>query len=366
MKAIIATCFESNEERVSFVYDAFISRGFDVSVITSDFSHIRKEKRNNVPEGYIALNAKPYRKNLSFGRLYSHYRFAKDAFLKIESEKPDLIWLMAPANSLIREADRYKKAHPEVKMIIDIIDMWPESLPIRVNKNIFPLNLWKNIRKDHINCCDALVTECDLYQGVLKNEYHDKMHTIYWSRNSQAKIHKADLPSDSLSLVYIGSINNIIDTGRIAAVISKIRMPVRLHIIGDGESRNDFLEKLKKKCEIIYHGVIRDEEKKAEIFDQCHAGINIYREGLYIGLTVKCIDYFEHGLPIINNIKGDTWRLVDEYKAGINVDQKNIVDTNMLMNMRHNNWNIYRLFEENFSKDVFTEKCLKVIDEVIK
>ena len=34
---------------------------------------------------------------------------------------------------------------------------------------------------------------------------------------------------------------------------------------------------------------------------QCHAGINIYREGLYIGLTVKCIDYFEHGMPIVND-----------------------------------------------------------------
>ncbi len=366
MKAIIATCFESNEERASFVYDTFAGRNYDVSVITSDFSHIRKEKRNNIPSGYIAIETKRYCRNLSIGRLYSHYRFAKDAFSYIEKEKPDLIWLMAPANSLIREADRYKKAHPDVVLVIDIIDMWPESLPVGPGRDIFPLNIWKRIRKDHIGCCDALVTECDLYQDILKEEYHGKMHTIHWSRDSRAKIRKVDLPSDCLSLVYIGSINNIIDADRIADIVSKIGIPVTLHVIGDGESRDEFLKKLRKTCEVIYHGVIRDEEKKAAIFERCHAGINIYKEGLYIGLTVKCIDYFEHGLPIINNIKGDTWKLVDEYRAGINIGEDNMAKPDLLMNLRRNNRSIYRLFEENFSKDIFVQKCLQVLDEVTK
>ncbi len=365
MKVLIATCFESNEERAKFVYDACRSRGYDVSVITSDFSHIRKQKRENIPEGFETVATRPYRKNLSIKRMYSHHCFAKDAFRKIEEEKPDLIWLMAPANSLIAEAKKYKENHKDVKLIIDIIDMWPESLPVSVSKDVFPLNLWKKIRSRNIHCCDALVSECDLYHDILKNEYDGDIHTIYWSRDAKAVIEKNGLPNDHLSLVYIGSINHIIDAERIAAVISKISVPVKLHVVGEGESTDQFLEKMKKICDVEFHGAVRDEKKKTEIFNQCHAGINIYREGLYIGLTVKCIDYFEHGLPIINNIKGDTWRLVEEYRAGINIDKKNNVDANMLMNMRHSNWNIYQLFEENFSKDVFVEKCLKVIDEVI-
>ncbi len=364
MKVLIATCFESNEERARFVYDACKSRGYDVSVITSDFSHIRKQKRENIPEGFTALTTRPYRKNLSIRRMYSHHCFAKDTFRKIEEEKPDLIWLMAPANSLIAEAKKYKENHKDVKLIIDIIDMWPESLPVSVSKDVFPMNLWKKIRSNNIHCCDALVSECDLYHDILKNEYNGNIHTIYWSRDAKAVIHKNGLPDDYLSLVYIGSINHIIDVRRITDVISGITVPVKLHVIGEGENTEQFLEKLKQVCEVIFHGAIRDEQKKTEIFDQCHAGINIYREGLYIGLTVKCIDYFEHGLPIINNIRGDTWRMVEEYHAGINIDARNAVDANTLMNMRHSNWNIYQLFEENFSKDVFTEKCLKVIDEV--
>ena len=366
MRVIILTCYESNEERVSFVYDACKSRKYNVNVITTDFSHIKKEKRNNVPKKYITINTNSYSKNLSIQRMASHAKFAKDAFAMAEQYTPDLIWLMAPANSLIKEAKKYKKKYPMTKLIIDIIDMWPESLPIRINKKIFPFNIWKNIRKNNINCADYLVTECDFYQDILKNEYHGNIQTIRWSRNSTAKKNRQLVNKDTLSLCYIGSINNIIDTYRIKDLINNIDAPITLHVIGEGENRYNFINELRRVCEVIYHGPIRDEKLKAEIFNKCHAGINIYRNNLYIGLTVKCLDYFEHGLPIINNIKGDTWNMVDKYKVGVNVTDDSKIESNTLINMRKNNKHIYDFYSENFTKEVFTKNCLHVIDEVIK
>ncbi len=366
MKAVVATCFESNEERLSFVYDACVSRGYETVAITSDFSHIRKEKRNNIPDYALAIKAKPYKKNLSIRRILSHKKFAEDCFRRIEKEDPDLIWLMAPANSLIREAGKYKKKHPEKKLIIDIIDMWPESLPVSIGGNFLPFRIWKSIRSRNIGCCDALVTECDLYQEILRNEYKGNITTIHWARNGAAIIDEPEMPADKLSLCYIGSINNIIDADRIASLISNINYPVVLHVIGEGESTDRFLESMNRVCEVIYHGAIRDEKMKTEIFDQCHAGINIYREGLYIGLTVKCIDYFEHGMPIVNNIKGDTWNFVDEYRAGVNVSENTKINARELIDMRFSNNSIFDLYNRHFTKGVFTEKCLKVIDEVLK
>ena len=298
--------------------------------------------------------------------MYSHFSFAKDLFVQIEKENPDLIWLMAPANSLIREANLYKISHPETKLIIDIIDMWPESLPISIDKSLFPFSLWKSLRKNNICCCDALVCECNLYRETLSGEYAGKITTIHWAREGDAVLTNPSYPSDEFVLCYIGSINHIIDVEKIASVIAEISMPVKLHVIGEGESTEHFLNVLKKYCEVIYHGPIRDEEKKKEIFDQCHAGINIYREGLYIGLTVKCIDYFKHGLPIINNIKGDTWNFVNEYDAGINIDNDTEIRAGKLISQRVNNLKIYDLYNENLTKDVFCEKAKKVISEVMK
>lgn len=366
MKALIATCFESNEERASFVYDACIKKGLDAVLLTSDFSHMRKTKRESIPEHFNALHARPYHKNLSVKRMHSHYRFAKDLFVRIEEEDPDLIWLMAPANSLIKEAETYKKKHPEKKLIIDIIDMWPESLPMDISKDVFPLNLWRNIRRKHIGCADLLVSECDLYQNILSKEYKGRIKTIRWARKGKSIETPCKADDDPFVLVYIGSINNIIDTERIAKLISSINKPVVLHVIGEGENTSSFIKQLGEVCEVIYHGPIRDEEKKKAIFELCHSGINIYKEGLYIGLTVKCIDYFQHGLPIINNIKGDTSDLVERYQAGINVDENNSIDEEKLIQMRKNNQNIYALFDENLSYAVFEKECMDLIEEVMQ
>jgi hypothetical protein len=366
MQVIILTCFESNEERVSFVVKACKLRKYDVSVISTDFSHIKKQKRTNIPESYQVIETKPYSRNLSIGRMISHYKFSKDAFKLIEKEDPDLIWLMAPANSLIKQANKYKKKHPNVKLIIDIIDMWPESLPIKLNRNIPPLSIWRSIRSKYINCADALVSECDFYQDILSKEYNGKIQTIRWCRDSKVKENDLKIGDDKLSLVYIGSINNIISVEILSNVISNIDMPVVLHVIGEGENRYNFVNVLSRNCEVIYHGAIRDEKQKAKIFDMCHAGVNIYKDNLYIGLTVKCIDYFEHGLPIINNIKGDTYSMVEKYNFGINVDENTKVDGNKLIKMRKNNKYIYDFYNNNFTKEVFIDKCLDVIDEVIK
>ena len=319
MKVVIATCFESNEERVSFVLDVCKSRKYNTKVFTTDFSHMKKQKRVSIPNKYFAIKTKEYNKNLSVARMISHKKFAKDLFNRIRLEVPDLIWLMAPANSMIAEAKKYKKEFPYVRIIVDIIDMWPESLPLNISKNIFPLNIWRNIRKNNIDCADAVVTECDFYNDILNKEYGKNIETIHWCRNLSNKTIKQHSPNDRLSLCYIGSINNIIGTQIVSDIIEKCDMPIVLHVIGEGENRYNFVNVNSRVCEVIYHGAIRDEKEKAEIFSCCHAGINIYKNNLYIGLTVKSIDYLEHGLPIINNIKGDTWKIIEKYNVGINI-----------------------------------------------
>ena len=364
MKIDIVTCYESNEERVTFIMEICKSRGYDVKAITSNFSHFRKEKRNNVPDNYVAIETKPYPNNLSIKRLLSHKQFAEDAFKEIKKDNPDLIWVVAPALSLIKEANSYKKENPNVKIIVDIIDMWPESLPLGKIKNTLPFNIWRNIRINNINCADELVSECDLYHNILSNEYKGKITTIHWARDAKANKYELDLPKDKLSLCYIGSINNIIGIDIMKKLIKSINKDVVLHIIGDGESKDEMLNTLKEVCEVVYYGTVYG-EKKQEIFKKCHAGLNIYKEGLYIGLTVKCMDYFRYGLPIINNIKGDTWSFVEKDKVGINVDENSVINASSLIDMRNSNQNIIDLYNSNFTREIFDKKCLEVIDRVM-
>ena len=111
-------------------------------------------------------------------------------------------------------------------------------------------------------------------------------------------------------------------------------------------------------------GSIYSSQKK-EIFSKCHAGLNLYKNGLYIGLTVKSIDYFNFGLPVINNIVGDTSEFVSKYNVGINVDEKSILDFDRLKKMRMNNENIYELYENNFMSDVFIDRLREIVSGLV-
>ena len=366
MRISIITCFESNDERVKYVYETCNRFALDVDVISTDFSHANKTFRNNVPDYFKLIETKPYDKNLSVERINSHKQFAKDAFEAVRNNKPDLIWLMIPANSLLQEAKQYKKENNNVNIIVDVIDMWPESLPVSFSKSLFPLSIWKNIRKNNLDCADIVVSECDMYHSILEKEYSGNIETLYWAKDNKDYIDILDLSEDRLSLCYLGSINNIIDISKIGKIISTSDKPVTLHIIGAGEKKNEMINELSQVCEVIDHGIVMDEKEKSEILNRCHAGINIYKDNLYIGLTMKCIDYFRYGLPIINNIKGDTWKFVEECNVGINIDSNTILNSKQIINMRNYNDNIYDLYDTYFSKDVFMKKCREIIDEVLK
>lgn len=366
MKVTIVTCFESNDQRVNFVYETCTKRNYDVSVISTDFSHVNKIKRKENKNNYTLIKTKEYMKNLSLDRINSHIQFSKDAFDLIRKQKPDLIWLMIPANSLLKEAKKYKKENKNVKIIVDVIDMWPESLPIKLSKKIPPLSIWRNYRTNNIDCADYLTTECDMYQEILSKEYKGSIKTLYWSKDNIEIVNNNEIDNNRLSLCYLGSINNIIDIDAIYRIISTCDSPVDLHIIGSGEKKKKMIEKLSRVCYVIDHGVVNEEKQKSELMSKCHAGINMYKDGLYIGLTMKCIDYFKYGLPIINNIKADTWNFVNDYKVGINVNENTTLNSSEIINMRDNNSNIYDLYNNNFSKEIFMKNCDEIISEVLK
>ena len=364
-KAAIITCFESNEERTSFVIEALKQRDYETIGVSTDYSHIRKEKRTDRKDPYIQIETIPYKKNLSVSRLLSHRDFAKKAFQYLDTFDPELIWVCIPANTLISEARKYKDRHPNAKIIIDVIDMWPESMPIGLFKKTFPFRIWRGIRKNSINCADTLVTECNYYIEILKNEYKGNIIAIHWARDNKIEDYPLDLPKDKLSLAYIGSINNIIDIEEMGRLIESSDLPVELHVIGEGENKNKLLNLLSNNCNLVDHGTVYDPKDKQRIFSKCHAGLNIYKDGLYIGLTVKSIDYFNYGLPIINSIKGDTFSLINEYVVGFNVDKNSKLDARAIIDMRLNYKKILKVYEENFSKEVFIQKVNQVVDSVL-
>lgn len=325
MKVVIVNCFDPYEQRVDLVYQFFRDKGNEVRVLSSDFRHIEKTKRTEPKEGYTFFAAEPYHKNLSIQRMKSHIHLSRDIFAYVESqaESIDLLWVLVPPNTFVKDAAKIKRNHPNIKLVFDVIDMWPETLPVGKIKNYYPIKAWGTIRNNRINIADAVVTECSLYQDKLQKYVPcEKMKTLYLARKEKEFCSVPNLPENTISLCYLGSINNIIDIDEIGRIIQsfKKKSPVVLHVIGTGEKKQDLINMARSSgADVVDHGKVYDSKEKQQIFDSCHFGLNVYKPSVYIGLTMKSIDYFEAGLPIINTINGDTWEFIEKFQAGINI-----------------------------------------------
>ncbi|MBM6880005.1 hypothetical protein H6A09_04945 [[Clostridium] spiroforme] len=359
MNVIIVNCFDTYEHRVDLLCSFFTNRGDNVKVYTSNFRHFEKTERIDNKENYIYVKTNHYYRNISLKRLWSHYKLSKNIFKKLEKESIDLLWVLIPPNSFTKDAAKYKKKHQKTKLIFDVIDMWPETMPVYKFENLPVIKTWKNLRNKWIDFADCVVTECDLYQEKLIDYVKEsKMRTIYLAREISEYKGNPNLSKDIISLCYLGSINNIIDIPTIGNIIKELRMkkPIILHIIGDGENRNKLIAVAERAgAKVIYHGKVYNQFEKLKIFDSCHFGLNIMKESVFVGLTMKSIDYFEAGLPIINNIKGDTWRMVEEYGIGFNFNKK-IPDNNFTRD------DVRDFYEKIFSVGNFEKKIEEVMD----
>lgn len=345
------------------LYKYFQSQGNEVFVLTSDFSHFYKKKRDRFLPFWRYVHSIPYYKNLSITRLISHFIFAKSAFKELEAYMPELVYVLCPPNSLAYFAAQYKKKHSQTQFCLDLIDLWPETMPMGPLKKCFPFTLWRDLRNNAIQSADIIITECNLYQQKLEQVLNGKKtDTLFLTRPDSAMDSNATFNNQNIQLCYLGSINNIVDIDMISLIISNLvrRKAVKLHIIGDGEKRDKLIAAARDAgAEIEYYGKIFDDHRKRKIFDQCHFGLNIMKPQVCVGLTIKSIDYFEAGLPLLNNIGGDTWQFVKDKNIGFNITASNcsivtdkvaLMETERYLEMSSN---AKYLFKKYFSATAF-------------
>ncbi len=164
MNICIVNCFDTYEHRVDLLLDAFKSQGHKAIVLSSDFRHIEKVRRTERKKGYKFFPTKSYTKNMSIQRMRSHSCFSKDVagYIERHIDKIDLIWALIPPNSLVKDIAKIKSKYPGIKLIYDLIDLWPETMPVGRVKNLFPFTYWRDLRDQYIRSADCVVTESSM------------------------------------------------------------------------------------------------------------------------------------------------------------------------------------------------------------
>lgn len=350
MKVAIITHSSTFEARAHAIGDYFRGRGDDVTWFFSDFDHRTKKTVERSAPDHVYVHLDPFTRNLSIRRMRAINRFSHDVERELDARMRDdpfdLLWFLLPANSLAAAADRLHERYG-TPIVFDIIDLWPESLPVKGLVTTPPARRWARLRDAHLDCASLITTECDRYRGIIGLPV-DRTRTLYWYKlrpegdpgavglapdaawrkvADGAASHDGAAP---LPVAYLGAVNNIIDINlitRLLAAMDEIR-PVHLHIVGAGESLERFVEQARASVSrVTYHGAVYDEQRKDAILAGCSYGINIMKPAVKVGLSMKSIDYLYCGLPLLNAIGGDSADLVEREGAGVNVDPLDIEAT---------------------------------------
>jgi len=125
--------------RYELLAKALVALGHDVVWWSSDFHHLRKEKRSLEPayhcDGFEVrlISTLPYFSNVSWRRLLSHRRYAVSwrtmavaALNEKELQPPDTIILSMPPLGLFDQAKKFRDEYG-CKIVVDIQDAWPEN-----------------------------------------------------------------------------------------------------------------------------------------------------------------------------------------------------------------------------------------------
>ena len=406
MQIFIVTHSSTYDCRAEAAGEYFIHKGNTVQYIFSDFDHLRRARRgisgtaDKTDSGSaVYLPMRPYRKNLSARRLLSIRRFAGDVKKYLDRQlgtlqksrgaawvaENVLVWFLIPANSFVRAASVLKKRYG-VRIVLDLIDLWPESIPRPELQKLPPMRVWASLRDRYLDCADWIFTECSLYQKIL--DLPEKKTTVLpWfkdepegrektgsSATGSASVGRQD--KQPLQIVYLGAVNHIIDIELITEFLRRVKeflgrenRELLLHLIGEGEHKQDFLRSL-TEGEIPFrdHGAVYEEERKKSILQPCSFGLNFMKSSVRVGLTMKSIDYLSFGIPILNTIPEDTWELVDKEKIGVNVDRDHLetaVQVVAEISGDPEEWQAMHVraretFEKNFTRQAFWQ----VLDRV--
>ena len=362
-RAVVISCSHYYPYRARLVLDQLRAQGYACTYMIADFDHITKKHFIASVPDVEHIHTHAYTKNLSLGRIRSQLCFSRDAMRHVAEIAPDLLYAIIPPNSLAGAAAKYKKKHPQMRLIFDLYDLWPETFPSFGLKRLLalPFSVWRQMRDGALPAADRIYVECALYSHVLKKQLAGKdVRVLPLTRPQVTASAQPQAPGgDTLSLCYLGSINNIIDIGLLSQLFQHLTAirPLMLHIIGDGEARDLLISAAQAAgAQVTFHGYLYEASEHQPIFDQCHFGINVMKSSVCVGLTMKSLDYFAGGLPVINTIAGDTRELVAKYGAGIEVDRadpagtaRRIAETTAEENERMRR-NAVRMFEEQFSE----------------
>jgi glycosyltransferase involved in cell wall biosynthesis len=317
--------------RFNYIAGLLAGNGFAVELITSGFSHIKKEKRtlpkNTLLDYKVTYITEPaYKKNVSFKRFYSHHVMAINLTKYLNTrKKPDAVYCAVPSVSVAHAAAKYALEN-NVKFIIDIQDLWPEAFKM-VLRAPFPTG-----GVDYVyRAADEIVAVSKTYADrALRVNAKCRYGTVVYLGtdlavfDGYAQVNKqTSKPADEVWLAYVGTLGHSYDLtcviDALAVVKNKGIDNIKFIVMGDGPLRNRFERyALRRGVACNFTGRLKYQDMVGLLI-KCDIAVNPISHKSIASIINKHADYAAAGLPVLNTQESPEYKkLIGDYQAGFN------------------------------------------------
>ena len=330
--------------RYYLIAKALSDNGYEVRLFISNYSHKDKILIDSTQDIQINPNFNisvvstiGYKSHISFERIKYEKLFAKN--ISDNKKKYDL-----PAYIILKEPAifMYNNLKPlfelsKAKIIIDIMDLWPELFALKISKKLrwlgqflfYPFYLKRNFI---IKSASALTAVSPDYLEVgLKINNKVPSEVVYWgcdvsSINSIVNSDSGDFllnlnlskQKNEIWGIYAGTLGESYDIKTLlkAAECMKNDYPqLKFLIAGAGPLAELVKETSLFEGNIIFLGSLPTNQLY-QLFKFCDFGFSSYTDASPVSMPIKCYDYFAAGLPLVNSLKRNLALLIKEYDLG--------------------------------------------------
>lgn len=302
-----------------------IPGGANVTTVASDFDHIRKRTLTGICSNVVRLPVRRYDKNLSFARVLSYWDFARGILRGSVIERASIVVVCVP-DYICALAVLLWSRRRSCAVLIDVVDLWPEALPLPVRWNLlFKRTLGRvfaRVRACLFAPASLIFFQSEYFVGLYGSpSLKHRLLRMCCDTLTFEPIRRAPPLAEKLCLVFLGSINSVTDTESIVALLRALAAvrKVRLAVIGGGNSLFRLQEELRSSdVETVYYGINFDPDVKSSELAGAHFGLNLYRSTTAVAVSYKSMEYLQYGLPLLNSAQGDTSLLVEREGCGFN------------------------------------------------
>lgn len=323
-----------------FLYLAkLLSDQHDVELITSDFYHTQKVRRDssaipNYPFKITFIHEAGYSKNVCLRRFVSHHGFGKRVAGYLRSRKrPDVIYCAVPSLTAPLEAAKYCRKN-NVRFVVDVQDLWPEAFSMVFRVPVISSLIFAPFRHmaDQIyRSADAVCAVSQTYidRALSANKTCKKGTCVYLGTqlddfDSHVRANPAlDKPEGELWLGYCGTLGSSYDLTCVFDALCLLRekgaVPPKFIIMGDGPRRDEFENYAKKRSiNAQFYGLL-PYDRMCSLLAACDIVVNPIIANSAASIINKHADYAASGRPVLNTQESAEYQnLVNTYHMGFN------------------------------------------------